>query len=98
MANAAGKCILRCKLPCKTCVENQPTVCLSCYRGANLIVNQCLKNLDCNLDNSCEDCGQGTGYIRVGSRCFKCPTIPNCIQCSESNPQIPAICVDGYFV
>jgi len=96
--NSSGVCVLRCSINCKSCVDNQPSNCLSCYKGSNLEGNTCKKDLSCNADNSCSDCGQGTGYIRVASKCFKCPNIPNALQCSEVNPQIPSICVDGYFV
>jgi hypothetical protein len=95
--NSVGLCILRCKLPCRTCIENQPTKCLSCYKGSILFANNCQKDLDCNLDSSCTDCGQGTGFVLVGSKCFKCPVVKNCLQCSSNNPQLCAICSDGYY-
>lgn len=98
MLNTAKVCVLRCSLSCRTCTDNQPTRCLSCFRGSTLANNTCVKDLTCNNDNSCTDCGQGAGFFKVASKCIRCPVIANSLQCSELNPQIPSVCVDGYYV
>ena len=58
----------------------------------------CSLDMACNLDNSCTDCGQGTGYVLVGANCKTCPTLANCKQCSQTNLRACAICNPGYWV
>ena len=58
----------------------------------------CSKDMACNLDNTCTDCGQGSGYVLVGANCKKCPVIANCIQCSKTNMAACSICNPGYWV
>lgn len=96
--NTAGTCVLSCALSCASCVDNQPTVCLSCYGTATLVNNQCVVNTSCNAASTCTDCGQGLGYVLVGSLCVQCPTISNCLQCSATNTANCSICMAGYYI
>ena len=96
--NTAGTCVLTCAISCATCVDNQPTVCLSCYGTATVINSACVLNTTCNADSSCTDCGQGLGYVRVSGTCIQCGNISNCIQCSTTNTDSCALCMNGYFI
>ena len=58
----------------------------------------CQLDLSCNTDSSCTHCGQGLGYVLVGSNCVQCNSISNCLQCDSNNAQQCAICQNGYFV
>jgi hypothetical protein len=91
-------CVPDCVLPCKSCVDNQPSNCTGCYKGSVISGSTCVLDLACNTDSSCTDCGQGTGYVLVGANCKRCPTIANCKQCSKTNLQACAICNAGYYV
>ena len=84
--NDAGVCVLQCFVPCQTCKDNQPSVCLSCYSGAiySNATNSCSLDLTCSNSSTCSDCGLGLNYILVSGSCMACPTIENCIQCSSS--------------
>jgi hypothetical protein len=95
--NSFGVCVLTCKLPCATCADNQPLTCLSCYSGSILSGSTCQIDLSCNINSTCTDCGQGLNYILVGSTCMSCSSIDHCIQCSQSNSDLCAICSKGYF-
>jgi hypothetical protein len=94
--NSAGVCVPTCQISCATCVDNQPASCLSCYAGSTLVNRACQVNLACNSNSSCTDCGQGLGYILVGSNCVQCSNISNCLQCDANNHC--AICLIGYYV
>ena len=95
---ANGTCVPNCILPCKTCSDDDPNSCKSCYYGSALSGTRCTLDLACNTDSSCTDCGQGTGYILVGANCMQCGTISNCLQCSQTNSQACAICNSSYFI
>jgi len=96
--NANGVCVLNCKLPCATCYDNQPSACLSCYSGSNLVGFGCQIDLSCNNGSTCTDCGQGLGYILVAGQCLGCSQLSNCVQCSQTNSELCAICSTGFFV
>jgi hypothetical protein len=96
--NTAGTCVLTCQLFCATCTDNLPSNCLSCYYGAYLNGTSCQLNVTCNLDNSCTDCGQGLGYVLVGSTCIQCTNMTNCIQCDKTNTDQCTKCVNGYYI
>ena len=60
----------------------------------------CAPNLDCNKTGTCADCGQGYGYFLLEKYCYSCQdlsNIPNCIQCSQTSPQVCATCNDGFY-
>ena len=99
--NSNGICVLKCELPCVTCVDNHPTVCLTCQFGSHLIGSSCVLNTTCNSDNSCTYCGQGSGYylvpVSIAGYCSQCPQIANCLQCSSSNPSSCSVCRSGFF-
>ena len=88
--NANNVCVLKCKLPCLSCADNQPTVCTKCQMGSNLVNNQCVFNTTCASDYTCSYCGQGLNYYlnlltpTIGN-CSICPSIANCIQCSSND-------------
>ena len=70
--------MLLCTLPCVTCVDNQPSRCLTCQLGSYLSGGTCVLNTTCNSDSSCTYCGQGLGYFLVpisntGGYCSQCP-------------------------
>jgi len=96
--NSAGVCIVKCQLSCATCADNQPSTCLSCYKGATLVGTTCQFDLLCNSNSSCTDCGQGLGYVLAGSNCIQCSTISNCLQCNSINTQQCSICRNGFYV
>ena len=96
--NANGVCVLACQITCATCADNQPSVCQSCYSGAYLNGSTCILNTTCNTDLSCTDCGQGLGYVLVGSQCVQCTGISNCLQCNAGNTQQCAKCLNGYYL
>jgi len=96
--NSAGVCVKNCELPCATCVDNRPKVCTGCYSGSVLSGTNCAIDLSCNDHGNCTDCGQGTGYILIGASCLRCGNIQNCVQCSQTNSQLCAICNNGYFI
>ncbi len=75
--NSLGQCVLQCFVPCASCPDNQPTVCLSCFNGAifDSATNSCSLNTTCNTNSNCEDCGVGFNYVNVGGTCLPCPTI-----------------------
>ena len=95
--------MLKCQLPCVTCVDNQPSICLTCQRGSTLSNGQCVLNTTCNVDNSCTNCGQGFKFFLVPTTagagyCSSCPTINNCVQCNEKNAYSCAVCDNGFYV
>ena len=94
--------MLKCQLPCITCVDNKPHECLSCQYGSTLVNRICEVDLRCSLSNTCSTCSQGSGYFLApqsnGASCQKCPSLPNCIQCDYLNIQNCAICKAGYYV
>ncbi len=100
--NSNGVCVLNCKLPCITCVDNQPTQCLSCQSGSLLVSSTCQLDTSCNATSSCSYCGQGLNFYLFpngsGAVCLPCPSIANCIQCSSSNTFKCSICRDAYYV
>jgi hypothetical protein len=96
--NSAGLCVPSCQISCATCVDNQPSSCLSCYAGAILVGSTCQLTLTCNSDSSCTDCGQGLGYALVASRCVQCSNISSCLQCDSNNVDNCAVCLNGYYV
>jgi hypothetical protein len=96
--NSNNVCILNCQLPCITCLDNQPTKCLSCYYGSTLTGNTCVFDTSCNSTSSCTDCGQGLNLYLDGTNCMTCPTITNCLQCSSSDVAKCARCDNGYFL
>ena len=96
--NAVGTCVLNCILPCRTCVDNSPTTCLSCYSGSKLLNSTCTQDLTCNTYNNCTGCGQGTNYILVGANCLQCGAIANCLQCRPTNSFACSVCSTGYFI
>lgn len=96
--NSAGVCVKNCELPCAKCVDNQPKNCTACFSGSTLTSGKCVFKESCNDDNSCTDCGQGTNLILVGAKCYDCPKLKNCLQCSSTNTQLCSICASGYFV
>lgn len=96
--NTAGKCVPKCQVSCATCVDNEPATCLSCYSGATLNGTTCQLSLTCNADSSCTDCGQGLGYVLVGSTCVQCSSISNCLQCDPTNTQQCSVCLNGYYI
>ena len=61
--NSNGVCVLKCKLPCLTCVDNHPTLCLSCSRGSFVENYKCVLNETCNTDKSCTGCGFTNNYF-----------------------------------
>ena len=93
-----GSCVPNCKLPCRECEDNKPSVCTSCYYLWDLADSSCTLNLECNAFDNCTDCGQGGGYILAGFNCIKCPVIANCKQCSQTNSSACSICDKGYFI
>lgn len=96
--NSAGICVLDCVMPCATCVDNQPTVCKSCFSKSNLVRSTCTQDLSCNITNDCTSCGQGNGYILVGANCYKCGNISNCTQCRTTNTKKCSLCATGYYI
>ena len=99
--NSEGVCVVSCRMPCATCVDNQPTVCLSCFGSSTLSSNTCIPDLGCNATSTCTNCPQGLNLYIQGGVCYPCSlitTIPNCIQCSQTNQQNCAICRDGFFL
>jgi len=56
-----GRCILSCVMPCATCVDNQPSVCLSCFGTAFLVGSTCQFDSSCNSTSSCTSCGESQG-------------------------------------
>jgi hypothetical protein len=96
--NSNNVCVLNCQVPCITCLDNQPTMCLSCYYGSTLSGNTCVFDSSCNGTSSCTDCGQGLNLYLDGTNCLACPTISKCIQCSSSNVDNCARCDNEYFV
>ena len=70
--NSAGVCVLNCQLPCASCADNQPQVCLSCFASSLLSGSTCVLDTSCNANASCTDCGQGLGYFLFESTCKLC--------------------------
>ena len=102
MPNSNGTCVMKCRIPCINCVENSPTMCTGCQRGAYLTNNTCHIDLSCNANNNCTFCAVGFNYILVvngslGSNCQPCPSIANCIQCSRVDSYRCSLCQRGYF-
>ena len=96
-------CVKKCQLPCVSCAANLPSVCTSCQEGSTLFGSTCVLSMTCNTDNSCTYCGQGHNYFLVrtsntGGYCSQCPTISNCIQCSEVDASMCIVCKNGYYV
>ena len=103
MPNSNNVCVLKCKLPCITCADNQAETCTSCQKGSTLVNGTCVLDLACNNDSSCQYCGQGLNYFlnpmsATGGRCLQCPSISNCLQCNELFTSSCMICEDGFFV
>ena len=97
--NGNAVCVKRCSKRCKTCEDNLPNQCLSCYGGLTPNANkECVPDLTCNTGKTCTDCGKTLGYVLVAGECVQCETIPNCVQCTKTNTQYCQICADGYYV
>lgn len=95
--NSNNVCIQKCKLPCLSCGDNQPTVCTKCQKGSSLVNGQCVFDTSCASDYSCSYCGQGLNYYlnlltpTIGN-CSICPAITNCIQCSSQDTSKCIVC------
>lgn len=91
-------CVADCQLPCATCQDGQPSVCLSCFSGSILSNNTCVQNTSCSTTHTCTDCGVGNNYILVGGNCQPCGSIDYCLQCRSTNSDACSICKTGYYV
>lgn len=88
-------------MPCATCVDNQPSVCTSCFGSSVLSGGKCNIDKNCNQTSTCEDCGVGLNFFLFESKCYPCSSIANidgCIQCSQANQQLCSLCKGGYYL
>ena len=53
------RCFKSCTFPCLTCVEGEPTNCLSCTLGYKFEGGSCVPNTDCSATASCTVCPFG---------------------------------------
>lgn len=91
-------CAQACKLPCKECLINDPTMCTSCITGFNLVADgqTCNPNLDCNADKNCLACP--LGYNLLLGTCKKCEGALYCKACDIMNVERCAACEKGYYL
>ncbi len=98
LPNSNGVCVLACVLPCLSCVDNQPSVCLSCQSGSALVNGTCQLSTACNSFKNCTNCGFGLNFVLLSGQCVACPSNANCLQCSALNTSSCQSCVTGYYV
>jgi hypothetical protein len=85
-------------MPCATCKDGLPSVCLTCFGGAKLNGTTCTQDISCNKFNNCTNCGQGNGYILLGANCLRCSANPNCLQCRPTNSKACSLCATGFYI
>ena len=96
---AAGICT-SCVSPCLSCLETNPTSCLSCPKGFLLNNNTCLENqcpLYCEVCSSNVTCTQcQEGFVPINGFCSPC--LVGCAECSTESPGLCLQCSLGTYL
>ena len=101
MLSPSLNCMKKCILPCATCSETDPSVCLSCVAGFTLnsqATQNCQPDTACNGNGTCSNCPFGFAMVvsNNSAKCTQC--VSSCARCNPNNANQCLSCYSGSFL